>query len=465
MLKIFRQYYPVRNLIFITGEFLLIFLSVLIAAIIFLGKGCFYPQHHVLLKGFIIAVTCQLCIYYNDLYDFQVVDSFSELSIRLCQALGASSIIFAGVYFLFPQMIIGVGIHAVSVGFIMLLIALWRFGYAFMLTRGVLNEKIILMGSGKLAQNIITEISEKRDSGYTISAGIAEPGVNYDCGIPENMAIVCKSTYDGLCDMTKEMKIKKIIVALQQRRGNFPAKELLRCRVDGIEIIEGTTFYEMLTGKLIVDEINPAWLIFSSGFKKTRKKRFMKRLGDILLSSILLVFLAPFIALIAILIKIDSPGPVIFSQDRVGAKKRPYRMLKFRSMIKDAEKMSGPIWASDNDDRITRIGAIMRKLRIDEIPQLWNVLKGEMSFVGPRPEREFFVNQLEETIPYYGQRFTVKPGITGWAQISYGYGASVEEANEKLKYDLFYTKNFSILMDLMIIIRTVKTVFFGKGAR
>ncbi|MCP4371018.1 MAG: exopolysaccharide biosynthesis polyprenyl glycosylphosphotransferase, partial [Deltaproteobacteria bacterium] len=207
----------------------------------------------------------------------------------------------------------------------------------------------------------------------------------------------------------------------------------------------------------------PAWLIFSDGFKKSFTLRFFKRVADLLLSFFMLLLLIPVFFITAVLIKLDSKGTVFFSQERVGENNKQYMVHKFRSMAANAEKISGPVWAKDDDPRITRVGKYIRKLRIDEIPQLLNVLKGEMSFVGPRPERMYFVKKLEEIIPYYSQRFTVKPGITGWAQVRYGYGASVEDAVEKLNYDLFYIKNVSIFMDLIIVLRTVKIVLFGKG--
>jgi sugar transferase (PEP-CTERM system associated) len=265
--------------------------------------------------------------------------------------------------------------------------------------------------------------------------------------------------------MADELNISKIVVALTEKRGTLPTKELVKCRVNGIEIIEGASFYEMLTGKFIVEQINPAWLIFSEGFYKSRTRRFLKRIMDLMLSVVLLILLLPVIIATAILIKIDSKGPVIFSQERLGENKKTYLIYKFRSMFSDAEKQSGPTWAKDNDHRITRVGKYIRQWRVDEIPQLWNVLKGDMSFVGPRPEREFFVKKLEDIIPYFTERFSVKPGVTGWAQVCYSYGASVEDAIEKLNYDLFYIKNMSIFMDFMIIMRTVKIVLFGKGAR
>jgi len=221
----------------------------------------------------------------------------------------------------------------------------------------------------------------------------------------------------------------------------------------------------MKTGKLAVAALNPSWLIFSGGFQKSHARRLIKRSADLILSLAMLILCLPVFIITAVLIKIDSKGPVFFSQERVGEKGRGYRVHKFRSMVADAEKQSGPVWAQTDDARVTRVGRFIRQWRIDELPQLWNVLKGEMSFVGPRPERKFFVEKLEEILPFYAIRSTVKPGITGWAQVSYGYGASVEDALEKLNYDLFYIKNMSALMDLMIVFKTIKIVLFGKGAR
>jgi len=465
MLRIFKQYYPIRNLFFVIGESLVIFASVFFASWVLIGANSFHLNQWLWLKILLIALVCQICLYYNDLYDLKVTDSFPELGIRLFQALGAAAILLAAVYVIFPDAIIKKGIFIVSIGFIILFIVSWRLGYMLILNRRMFDQKIILLGSGELAQNVVQEITDKKDCGYTISVAVQECSADTDYTNEKNTSIICKKDYEGICEIAEELNIKKIVVALTDRRGKFPTKELLRCRVSGIEVLEGTSFYEMLTGKLIVEQISPAWLIFSEGFHKSRMRRFLKRILDLVLSFIMLILLLPATIVTAILIKIDSKGPVFFSQDRVGEKRGTYKVLKFRSMIADAEQQSGPVWAKDNDDRITRVGSVLRKWRLDEVPQLWNVLKGEMSFVGPRPEREFFVKQLEDMIPYYGERFTVKPGITGWAQVSYGYGASVDDAVEKLNYDLFYIKNMSIFMDLMIVLRTIKIVLFGKGAR
>ena len=384
----------------------------------------------------------------------------------MLQALGTAAIILAGIYLLFPKAIVGSGIFAVSIIFVVVLIVSWRFGYALILSHGIFNQKIILLGSSRLAQNILNEIINRKDSGYTIAVNVWDSLEDSNFLSKQiQTEIIYKRDYDGLCELADQLDIKKIVVAIKERRGALPLKELVKCRIKGIDVIEGTSFYEMLAGKLIVDQINPAWIIFSKGFYKSRIRRFIKRCIDLIISIAMLIFFLPLIIVTAILIKIDSAGPVLFTQERVGKNKEPYVLYKFRSMVKDAEEQSGPVWASDNDRRITRIGSVIRKWRFDEIPQLWNVLKGDMSFVGPRPEREFFVKKLEEIIPYYGERFSVKPGITGWAQVCYRYGASVDDAVEKVNYDLFYIKNMSVFMDLMIILRTIKIVLFGKGAR
>ena len=455
MLRLFRKYYPIRNVIFASGEGLVIYLSVIIPAYIKIGNDLSMFDHWIIFKTLLITIVCQISLYYNDLYDLKVTNNYIELGIRLLQALGTATIFFGVVYYLVPQLMIGEGIFVISIGLLILLIVSWRIGYTLILEKGLFNQKIIVIGTGDLAQGIIQEIRDKRDSGYVVETIFNEAECrNNACGTGHDM-----------CAQAKDKNISKIIVALEEKRGTLPMEQLLKCRTEGIEILEGTSFYEMLLGKLYVKQINPAWLIFSEGFRKSPLRSFMKRTGDLVLSVLMLVALSPLILLTAILIKLDSKGPIIFSQERVGQYGKSFNVHKFRSMVSDAEKRSGPVWASENDDRITRVGRIIRKLRIDELPQLWNVLKGEMSFVGPRPERAYFIAQLEKEIPFYSERHTVKPGLTGWAQVSYPYGASVEDAIEKLNYDLFYTKNMSFLLDMLIVFRTVKIVLFGKGAR
>ena len=252
---------------------------------------------------------------------------------------------------------------------------------------------------------------------------------------------------------------------MDERRSKLPADQLLRCKMRGIKIQEGETLYEELTGKIFVEKLNPSWLIFSDGFGKSRGSRFAKRAVGFIMASMGLLVTSPLIALIAIAIKLESKGPVLLKQDRCGQDGHIFKLCKFRSMIDNAEAASGPCWAKEADARVTRVGRILRKYRLDEIPQMWNVLKGDMSFVGPRPERPEFMQKLTKAIPYYSERHSVKPGITGWAQVSYRYGASVEDTLEKFKYDLFYIKNMCLAMDLMIMFRTAKIVLLSNGAR
>jgi len=259
-------------------------------------------------------------------------------------------------------------------------------------------------------------------------------------------------------------KIERIIVAPDDRRGAVPVKELLHLKLQGVEIEQGLTFYERSTGKILVEKLNPSSIFFSKGFDLSRLKRAIKRTIDLVVSVLLFVLTAPIILISAIIIKLESAGPVFYLQERVGEHSLPFKVIKLRSMCQDAEK-NGAVWASVNDQRVTRFGAFIRKTRIDELPQLWNVIKGEMSLVGPRPERPVFVEELVKIIPYYNIRHTVKPGVTGWAQVCYPYGASAEDALRKLEYDLYYLKNISVALDLFILFRTVKTVLFQKGGR
>jgi sugar transferase (PEP-CTERM system associated) len=266
-------------------------------------------------------------------------------------------------------------------------------------------------------------------------------------------------------ETAKALNANKVAISLTERRGMFPLQEMLNCKLSGIEVLDAPSLYERITGKLLLENITPSWFIFSSGFKVTPWLLMGKRLVDIVCAVIGLLIFAPFAPLVMLTIKMDSAGPVIFRQERIGKGDVPFVLYKLRTMSQDAEKGTGAVWASTTDPRVTRLGRFLRKSRIDEIPQLFNVLKGEMSLVGPRPERPEFVSKLKEVIPFYSERHFVKPGVTGWAQVRYPYGASVEDALEKLRFDLFYIKNISLLLDLNIIFKTIGVVLLRKGAR
>ena len=464
MLRLLKQYFPIRNILFFLIEGFVIFGSFLLATLILTESESFLFDLFLGLRIFLVVFICQICLYYNDLYDFKVASTIVEVSIRLLQALGITSIVLALIYWAFPVVIINQLIFMLSIGFLLIFVIGWRLLYIFIIKKGIFNQNIILLGTSSLAFDILNEIENEPDCGYSVSVIIPdseEEVINYNIS---NKIIIRKEKND-LCSLAKEMGINKVVVALKEQRDSFPAQELIRCRTDGIEVIEGSSFYEMLTGKVLVTQIKPSWLIFSEGFKKSKFRTMVKRLEDILISSIMLVLLLPILVIVSILIKLESKGRVLFFQDRVGQKKKEFKMHKFRSMVENAEKYSGPVWAETDDPRITKTGRIIRKFRIDELPQLWDVLTGKMSMVGPRPERKHFTDDLEKKIPFYSERFIVKPGITGWAQISYSYGSNMDDAIEKLNYDLFYIKNLSIIMDMVIILRTIKTVLFGKGAR
>jgi sugar transferase (PEP-CTERM system associated) len=405
-----------------------------------------------------------VCLYYNDLYDFKVASTIVEVSIRLLQSLGVTSILLALIYWVFPIVIINQIVFMLSMGLLLIFIIGWRILYIFIIKKGLFNQNIILLGSSPLAIDILKEIEKEPDCGYAVSIIIPDSKEEI-ANLKGFKNIIIKKGKKDLCSLANETGINKVVVALKEQRGQFPTRELIRCRTDGIEVLEGSSFYEMLTGKVLVTQIKPSWLIFSDGFAKSRVRTLVKRLEDVFISLLMLILLSPILLITSILIKLESKGRVLFSQDRVGQKKKEFKMHKFRSMIEGAEKVSGPVWAQTDDARVTKVGRTIRRFRIDELPQLWDVLTGRMSMVGPRPERKYFTDDLEEKIPFYAERFIVKPGITGWAQISYGYGANMDDAIEKLNYDLFYIKNVSIIMDMVILLRTAKTILFGKGVK
>jgi sugar transferase (PEP-CTERM system associated) len=318
------------------------------------------------------------------------------------------------------------------------------------------------VGSGDAAIEIAREVLGRRDAGYRILGFV-----------DSNPKLVGKSLINPrVVGLTSELEaivkregVDRIVVSMGERRGQFPSQELLRLSLSGnVSIEEGASFYERLTGRVHLDMLRPSWLIFSSRGRQARINAFVRSVFHRLVALVGALFSLPIAVLTAILIKLDSSGPVLYRQERVGRNGRPFTLMKFRSMRTDAEK-NGPVWAQSEDDRVTRVGRIIRKIRVDEIPQFWNILKGEMSFVGPRPERPHFVSQLAEEIPYYEQRHLIAPGLTGWAQIKYPYGSSIEDARQKLQYDLYYIKNQSLLLDAAILFETVKTILFGRGAR
>jgi sugar transferase (PEP-CTERM system associated) len=319
--------------------------------------------------------------------------------------------------------------------------------------------RALVLGTGAIGK-VIAGLEETGTRPFTI-LGFLDDNPNAPETVPAGHVLLGKT--QDLSALVEDTKPDLIVVAQMNRRGNFPAKALIDCRMRGIQVEDWPTFYEKETGKILVTDLRPSWLIFSDGFVKTYRTEIIKRLLDLSLSLVGLLLALPVMAVVALTIKLESRGPVLFRQARLGQNGRVFILNKFRSMREDAEKETGPVWAQDRDPRVTRVGSFLRKTRLDELPQLFNVLLGDMSFIGPRPERPEFVYTLQKQIPFYMERLSVKPGITGWAQVRYRYGATVEDAIEKLQYDLYYIKNLSLFLDLVILIATIQVVLFARG--
>jgi sugar transferase (PEP-CTERM system associated) len=344
----------------------------------------------------------------------------------------------------------------------MLLIAVpvWRLAFEGLTRDPHLEERVLIIGTGTLASTIARQIRAQHDFVYRIVGFLEEPSGTEGgvAGLP------VLGTPSDLPRLVAEHDVDRIVVSLGDRRGHLPIQELLQAKLAGVRVEDAATTYERITGKILTDGLNPSWLIFSDGFCASRATRIVKRILDLVFAGIGLIIAAPLMLLTAVAIRLESRGPIFYCQERVGEGGGTFTLCKFRSMRADAEAGT-PVWAKDKDDRVTRVGRFLRLARLDEMPQLWNVLRGDMSFVGPRPERPYFVQQLAAAIPFYTERHAVKPGVTGWAQVKYRYGASIEDAMEKLRYDLYYIKHLSIIFDLTIVIDTVKVILSGKGAK
>jgi sugar transferase (PEP-CTERM system associated) len=456
-MQLFNRHVSTRSLTVFVAEALLIFGSVALAAAL-LGAPDL-PAN--LWKIGLVTMICQLCLYYNDFYDLTLVQAPRELIVRLLQAAGAASIVLAALYFFAPGLQVGDGIFVSALFVFLVGILGWRLLFNQLTASLQLQERVLVVGTGATARKVARQILDQREFAYRvvgfidddprrIGERIVNPGV---VGTPADIP-----------RLVREHHIDRIVVGLADRRGKLPVDELLEAKMSGVRVEDATTTYERVTGKILIDDLRPSWLIFSDGFRVSRLTRITKRSVDLGLALVLAVLSAPFMVLTALAVRLESEGPALYRQERVGENGRSFTLYKFRSMRQDAEQGGKPIWAKDGDDRITRIGRFIRKTRLDELPQLWNVIRGDMSFVGPRPERPFFVAQLAREIPFYQQRHVVKPGLTGWAQVKYRYGSSIEDAMEKLRYDLYYIKHLSIVFDLTIVFDTVKVVLFRKGA-
>lgn len=366
------------------------------------------------------------------------------------------------VYYVFPTLTIGRGMLAITAGIAAICSITVRLLFENILDQDMFKRRVLVYGAGQRVSSLL-ELRRRSDRrGFRLVGYMATEG---DQLLVPPEHLITRPT--DLFEWVNQNPVDEIVVAMDDRRQGFPMHELLECRVAGIEVVELPSFLERETGKVRLDVLNPSWIIFGEGFRASMTLRALERAFDVVASSGLLLLSAPFMALATLAIKLEDGlnAPIFYRQRRVGRHGEVFDVLKFRSMCVDAESAGKAQWATANDPRVTKAGAIMRKTRIDELPQLLTVLKGDMSFVGPRPERPEFVENLEQKIPYYRERHTVKPGITGWAQLCYPYGSSEKDALEKLQYDLYYVKNRSLLFDLAILVQTVEVVLWGKGAR
>jgi sugar transferase (PEP-CTERM system associated) len=402
-------------------------------------------------------------MYLLDLYNFRLTQTWGEVLFALAIAIGFVCVGIGLLSFAIPKFGVAGKMYYLSILIASVFLLLWRVLFEIYITRYAPRENILIVGTGEVARQVGEEVRKRNRLGFHLVGFIDAPSAKSSpTGGQVGEILGDPAEMDRIIE---RHDVDKVVVAITERRGEYPVKEMLALRVGGYQVVEWPGFFEKLSGRIPIDNLAPSFFIFNEGFRKSRILLTIRRVLSAIAAAVFLVVLLPVFFVIAILIMFDSPGPVIYSQIRVGQHNKPIRIYKFRSMRNDAEKNGDAVWAVTNDPRITRIGHFLRKSRIDELPQIYNVLIGELDFVGPRPERPEFVEKLASLIPYYALRHTVKPGITGWAQVMFHYGSTIGESKEKLQYDLFYIKNMSLKLDLLVLFHTFKIVILGRGAR
>jgi sugar transferase (PEP-CTERM system associated) len=461
MIRLFKHYIP--HAVLLLGLF---DLGLLIAAGEFawriradqigIDPGLFADRWPVLAGAALVVLAAMISV---GVYGADSLRSMRFASARLLVAVSLGIIALTFIDFLMPGRTFWRSTLAYAMGLSILLLIANRLVVGGILGASAFRRRVLVLGSGLRAERL-KGLSERPESGFAIVGYIA-----MNEGDKQVEEAIARSAIHDLNRFVENLGVSEVVLALQERRNALPLKDLLRIKTAGVHVNDFSSFMERETGRVDLDTVNPSWLIFSDGFSSGRAfSSAAKRIFDVLASGVLLLLTFPVIALFALLVKVDSRGPAFFRQTRVGLYGQPFEVIKLRSMRDDAEK-HGAKWAEKNDPRVTRIGKFIRKLRIDELPQAWSVLKGEMSFVGPRPERPQFVEDLEDKLPFYAERHMVKPGITGWAQINYPYGASLEDSRQKLEYDLYYAKNYTPFLDLLILLQTLRVVLWHEGAR
>ena len=419
----------------------------------------FHPTGAGFVRGSVILVSAMFTSYFMELYNRDIRFDLAGLAARIAIAINLAFLGLLFFIFIIPTLTVGQRIltcYLLGFGTLQFLI---HAGFRFVEHKFELLPRVLILGVGPLAAKM-GDVVQEMTHNYVLTGFI--PAGSEKAVVPREMIL---DNGMNLIDTALKRRVDKIVVAVGDRFNEYPLQEILACKLRGIAVLDAPTFYERVMGKMLIEQITPEWFIFSQGFQISGLRRAVKRSVDVLISLLFIPALLLLFPLVAAIIKLDSKGPVIFGQLRVGENEKCFTLYKLRTMDNNAEADTGAVWAQNNDPRITRIGNFLRKCRLDEFPQLYNVLRGDMSLVGPRPERPEFIEQLKEIIPYYSERHLIKPGVTGWAQVNYPYGASVEDAVEKLRYDLFYLKNFSTGLDIMIILETIKVVFNQRGGR
>jgi sugar transferase (PEP-CTERM system associated) len=457
VIRLFNVYYPLRTLVLMAGEALIVCASFLLGMALRHRDDLYVALNYEggYFKILLVTLLVLIFSYWFDLYDPTHFDEKGELYFRLLLVPGLLALILAAVGYFFPTFL--PGNNAALAGLVILTLGLfgWRAAYGWLVQQPYFRERVYVLGTGERAQRLVNGLRSRSELGVEVVgwSGTMEGATTRD------------AVASHLMEQIHHQNVHRVIVAMPDRRGTLPVRELLQLRLKGIKVEEAASWLEKMSGRIEVEQLYPSWLIFTEGFRFSAGFVLVRRLLSIVVSALLLLLVLPIIPFVILAIKLDSPGPVLYRQKRMGRGGVIFYCYKFRTMRQDAEADTGPTWADNDDPRITRIGKALRISRLDEIPQVWCVLKGDMAFVGPRPERPEFVEWLTKEIPYYPVRHAVRPGITGWAQIRYKYGNTLDDAKEKLQYDLFYIKNASIGLDLLIMFQTIKIVMLGRGAQ
>ena len=463
MIRFFRHYVPLNLLLLVSIE------ALILGGAIYAGVGARFHELQVipadlqplLPKALTFAAVMLGLMTAAGLYDLEWQGGLRALLQRLGLSFGLGLLAMSLLFYFFPGLLVGRGAFLLGFGLALLGILLSRTLFVRWVRSSSLKTRTLVIGTGSRAAHIESLLARRGHAANVQVVGYLAMGGSHHFVDPARIL----DTTEPLPELVERLQIGEIVLAVRDRRGGIPVQELLRCKLRGIRVLELSSFFERENGHLQLDSMNASWMILSDGFEQGMLRDTAKRLFDLVVSASMLLVCLPVMALTALAIKLESRGPVLYRQERVGQGCRSFTILKFRSMCVDAEKDGKPLWARQNDSRVTLTGRFIRRTRIDELPQIFNVFFGDMSFVGPRPERPYFVQDLTQKIPYYGVRHTVKPGITGWAQVRYPYGATEEDAMQKLQYDLYYVKNHSLFLDLMILFQTAQVVLWGKGVR